>query len=81
MKYIFVVNWNCGEILKVIMSPGDSKWTRIEVNFANFLLNPSLRRKFSDYHPNDRDQVQRISTMWPCQLVDHTFLQREYEKK
>ena len=80
MKYIFVVNWNCGEILKVIMSLENSKSTHIEVNFANFPSNPSLRKNFSNYHPNDRDQVQRISTMWPCQLVDHIFSQRVWKK-
>ena len=74
MKYIFVVNWNCGEILKVIMSLENSKWTHIEVNFANFPSNPSLRKKISNYHP------QRISTMWPCQLVDQIFSQRVWKK-
>ena len=39
------------------MSLENSKSTHIEVNFANFPSNPSLRKKFSNYHP------QRISTM------------------
>ena len=42
------------------------KRTCIEVNFANLSMNPYLRRKVSDYHPNspqrNRSNSKALST-------------------
>ena len=40
--------------------PGSNpKQTRIKVDVANLPTGPSLRKKISNYHPNERDQIRR----------------------
>ena len=52
----------------------NSKWTRIEADFANLLENPHLRRNISDYHPNDTNQIGRAYLQKrPCQPINNCF--------
>ena len=62
-------------------SRSNPKQTHIEMNFATLHMDPSLRRKFYDYHPNERDQIRRYYLQnKPCQLVDHDFPQSQFGK-
>lgn len=40
-------------------SKSSPKQTHIETNFATLPINPSLRKKNYDYHPNESDQIRR----------------------
>jgi hypothetical protein len=37
----------------------NSKRACVKVDLANLPIDPCLRKKISDYHINDRDQIQR----------------------
>jgi hypothetical protein len=44
-------------------------------------VNPYLRKKKIDYHPNDRDQIRRSDLRKrSCQPIDHDFLKTQYRK-
>jgi len=59
----------------------DSKRARIEVNWANPPTDPYLRKKNSDYHPSDRDNIRRAYLQKkPWQPFDHNFPQTQFEK-
>ena len=61
------------------MSPGNSKWTCIEVCKSSF--ESFFKKNFFHYYPKDKDQVWRTYLQCgPCQVVDHTFPQRKFEK-
>jgi hypothetical protein len=42
-----------------VINNGDtlSKTSHMELNLDDFPLDPGLRKKFFEYHPNDRDKV------------------------
>jgi hypothetical protein len=53
----------------------NSKRARIEVDLANLAAEPCLRKKNSNYHPNDRDKIRRayLQKKKPCQPFEHNF--------
>ena len=81
MTYIFVVNWDYGDPDHNNESESNPKWTRIEVNVANLPMDPGLRIKISNYHPNERDQIRRHYLQnKACQPVNHDFPQSQFGK-
>ncbi|XP_077251768.1 uncharacterized protein LOC143890992 [Tasmannia lanceolata] len=51
-----------------------SKRPRVEVNIADLPVDPGLRIRISDYHPNERDKIQRhYLQREPYQPKDHDF--------
>jgi hypothetical protein len=59
----------------------NSKRARIEVDLANLAADPCLRKKISDYHPNDRDKIRRAYLQKkPCQPFEHNFPQTQFGK-
>ena len=62
-------------------SRSNPKRTRIKVDVANLPMDPDLRIKISNYHPNERDQIRRHYLQNKhCQLVDHDFPQSQFGK-
>ncbi|KAK9278524.1 hypothetical protein L1049_028092 [Liquidambar formosana] len=54
-----------------------TKQSRIEINVEDLPFDPGLRKKISDYHPNDRDEI-RLAYLQrgPCQPSSHEFPQK-----
>ena len=51
------------------------------MDVANLPTGPSLRKKISNYHPNERDQIRRHYLQnKACQLVNHDFPQSQFDK-
>ena len=51
------------------------------MNVANLPMDPGLRIKISNYHPNERDQIRRHYLQnKPCQPVDHDFPRSQFGK-
>jgi hypothetical protein len=59
MKYILQLSKNMENNNDSIELQSNSKRARVEVDLANLPIDPCLRKKISDYHINDRDQIQR----------------------
>ncbi|KAJ0975429.1 hypothetical protein J5N97_017394 [Dioscorea zingiberensis] len=56
----------------------NAKKDRIELNIDDLPSDPGLRKKISDYHPNDRDKVRRAYLQkGPCQPYTHNFPQKK----
>ncbi|KAJ0964830.1 hypothetical protein J5N97_025968 [Dioscorea zingiberensis] len=56
----------------------NAKKDRIELNIDDLPSDPGLRKKVSDYHPNDRDKVRRAYLQkGPCQPYTHNFPQKK----
>jgi hypothetical protein len=52
----------------------NSKRARVEVDLANLPQDPCLRKKVSDYHSSDRDQIRRAYLQkGPYQPLNHDF--------
>jgi hypothetical protein len=57
----------------------NSKRPRVEVDLANLPGDPCFRKKMSDYHPSDRDQIQRAYLQkGACQPFDYDFLRKKF---
>lgn len=56
-----------------------SKYTRLEIDLDSLPTDPGLRKKISDYHPNDRDEIRRVYLQrGPCQPRGHKFPQKKF---
>ena len=50
------------------------KKSHLKINLDDLPSDPGLRRKISDYHPNDRDKIRMTYLQkGPCQPFDHDF--------
>ena len=59
----------------------NSKRPSVEVDLANLPRDPCLRKKICDYHPSDRDQIQRAyQQIGAYQSFEHDFSKKEIEK-
>ena len=59
----------------------NSKRPRVEVDLANLLKDPCLRKKNYNYHYSGKDQIQRAYLqIGVCQLFEHDFPKKEIEK-
>ncbi|XP_077251302.1 uncharacterized protein LOC143890485 [Tasmannia lanceolata] len=58
-----------------------SKRARVGVNVVDLPVDPGLRIRISDYHPNARDQIRRAYLQkGPYQPKDHIFPQKQFGK-
>ena len=60
---------------------GCSKHSRVEIDLDDLPSDPGMRKKISEYHPNERDAIRRA--YWqrgPCQPREHNFPQRKFGK-
>ena len=60
---------------------GCSKHSRVEIDLDDLPSDPGMRKKNSEYHPNERDAIRRA--YWqrgPCQPREHNFPQRKFGK-
>ncbi|KAK9994738.1 hypothetical protein SO802_024441 [Lithocarpus litseifolius] len=77
-----------GQLIEIMENPNHNnesesnpKRTHIEVDVVNLPMDPGLRIKISDYHPNERDQIRRHYLQnKACQPVNHDFPQCQFGK-
>jgi hypothetical protein len=59
----------------------NSKQARVKIDLANLLVDSCLRKKNLNYHPSDRDQIQRAYIQKrPVNLVNQLTIEKDILK-